>query len=636
MAHTPALSRRHLLQAAGGALAGSSLRPRLVAQSPAPSPVAIARCRSFGREFELALEGCLDAIGGIGDLVRGKTVAIKPNLTGSAQSVPPRREMPFRTDPDTLLAVATLIARNGAKRIRIIEGFFPVTQELEYWAAYGLDIHAINNCGCPVEWENTNHMGQGAGYARMTVPHGGYLFPAFDLNHSYRDCDVYVSLSKLKNHWLAGVTMGLKNNFGITPASLYGGDAGPGGNEAPKKYRGETLHNGTTPIAQDVPRELDPGSPREPGYRIPRIIADLCAARPIDLSIIDGIETIRGGEGPWNPGVQWVKPGVLLVGRNATGADAAGAAVMGYDPRAEQGTPPFAARSNYGGAANHLLLAEAAGLGSADLAQIEIAGLSLEEAKFDFGPGPLGQPVEVPGAELAAYSAASGTGMLAPGSIFSAWGKGIATQIRVAEARGQLDLNGVAIDVTDSAGVTRPARMLFASPGQANAVLDELLVPGPATVTLTTEDGRRLASTERIYAVAPAVFTADGSGRGVAAAYVVRQSGPDQYTDLVFACSAGPEIVSCQPAAVGLGAEGDVSVLVLFLTGMGRLSSPAGVEVRIGGQPLEILFAGAQSQYDGLDQVNVRLPRSLAGQGEVTVQVIVDGEPSNPVIISLA
>jgi hypothetical protein len=29
------------------------------------------------------------------------------------------------------------------------------------------------------------------------VPYGGYVFPAFDLNHSYEDCDVFVSLAKM-------------------------------------------------------------------------------------------------------------------------------------------------------------------------------------------------------------------------------------------------------------------------------------------------------------------------------------------------------------------------------------------------------------------------------------------------------
>jgi len=46
-------------------------------------------------------------------------------------------------------------------------------------------------------------MGQGKQYARMKVPSDPYMFPSYDLNHSFQDCDVYVSMSKLKNHWMA-------------------------------------------------------------------------------------------------------------------------------------------------------------------------------------------------------------------------------------------------------------------------------------------------------------------------------------------------------------------------------------------------------------------------------------------------
>jgi hypothetical protein len=42
---------------------------------------------------------------------------------------------------------------------------------------------------------------------------------------------------------------------------------------------------------------------------------------------------------------------------------------------------------------NTLLLAEAAGLGSADLKRIEIAGLKLKDATTNFGPGPIGRRV---------------------------------------------------------------------------------------------------------------------------------------------------------------------------------------------------------------------------------------------------
>ena len=58
------------------------------------------------------------------------------------------------------------------------------------------------------------------------LPWGGYVFPYYVLNHSYEDTDVYVSLAKLKNHATAGVTLSLKNSFGIQPNSLYGDDAG--------------------------------------------------------------------------------------------------------------------------------------------------------------------------------------------------------------------------------------------------------------------------------------------------------------------------------------------------------------------------------------------------------------------------
>jgi hypothetical protein len=60
-------------------------------------------------------------------------------------------------------------------------------------------------------------------------------------------------------------------------------------------------------------------------------------------------------------------------------------AVMSYDPRASRGSSPFLNGDN------GLLLAEAAGLGSADLSKIEIAGLPLKDAKTNFGPGPAGR-----------------------------------------------------------------------------------------------------------------------------------------------------------------------------------------------------------------------------------------------------
>ena len=176
-----------------------------------------------------------------------------------------------------------------------------------------------------------------------------------------------------------------KNNFGNTPCSLYGGDCGPDGNEDPKQERGPVCHNGAIHPPKGVPQELKPDSPRDSGYRVPRICVDLVGVRPVDLSIVDGIESIRGGEGAWNKGVKMVKPDLLLVGRNAVCVDTVCTAVMGHDPKADRGASPFLRGDNT------LKLAEAVGIGTCDLARIEVAGLPIKEAVYSgYGAGATG------------------------------------------------------------------------------------------------------------------------------------------------------------------------------------------------------------------------------------------------------
>jgi len=65
--------------------------------------------------------------------------------------------------------------------------------------------------------------------------------------------------------------------------------------------------------------------------RVPRTIVDENLARPVHLAIVDGITTIRGGEGWWNAGIAPIDPGVIVAGFNALSTDAVAAAVMGFD-----------------------------------------------------------------------------------------------------------------------------------------------------------------------------------------------------------------------------------------------------------------------------------------------------------------
>jgi uncharacterized protein (DUF362 family) len=379
----PNPTRRDLLTSATAGIAALGASNLMRASAPASS-VAIVRCRNYA-DFTTQLSSAFDHIGGIQKLVRGKTVALKVNLTGNPKYWPLTPDLPYRTNPASIASTVHLFAQAGAARVRIIESFFPPDQDLALWARYGIDVNAINSLGVKVDWENVQNLGKYKQYVHLKVPWGGYMYPAYHLNQAFTECDVYASLSKLKNHWIGGVTMSMKNNFGNTPCSFYGGDCGPSGNEHPTSERVAVLHEGTTKAPAGVDAELHPDSPRDPGYRVPRVTVDQIGIRPVDLAIVDGIETVRGGEGPWLPGLERMTPGLILAGRNPVCTDAVGMAVMSYDPRADRGTSPFIRGDNM------LKLAEAVGIGTTDLNRIEVVGVPIHDARINFGPGAVGK-----------------------------------------------------------------------------------------------------------------------------------------------------------------------------------------------------------------------------------------------------
>jgi uncharacterized protein (DUF362 family) len=212
----------------------------------------------------------------------------------------------------------------------------------------------------------------------LTTPHGGHVFRAFDLNHSYRDCDVFVSVAKMKEHLTAGVTLSMKNCFGITPCTIYGDHAGVDAPGLVPLGGRLFLHTGERQPSKSAPSENDPNSPRDGGYRVPAIVADLVAARPIDLAIIDGIRTQTKGETPGVEGSIPVAPGVLIAGTNCVSTDAVATAVMGFDPMADRGRTPFEHCDST------LRLAEELGVGSRDLSRIEVIGAPIEKVVFNF------------------------------------------------------------------------------------------------------------------------------------------------------------------------------------------------------------------------------------------------------------
>jgi uncharacterized protein (DUF362 family) len=226
--------------------------------------------------------------------------------------------------------------------------------------------------------ENTNYLGLGKRYHKFTPPNGGHMFPEYWLNHSYQDCDVFVSIAKMKEHATAGITLSMKNLFGITPCTIYGDGAGEDEPSLlPKGGRGSVIHSARRPPSKSVPG-AHANAPGDGGSRVPMVVADLCAARPIHLAIIDGIESMAGGEGPWIGNCVHISPGLLAVGTNAVTTDAVAASLMGFDPMADRGKVPFE-RSD-----STLRLGEQHGIGTRDLSRIEVIGGRIEDLRFDF------------------------------------------------------------------------------------------------------------------------------------------------------------------------------------------------------------------------------------------------------------
>jgi hypothetical protein len=272
------------------------------------------------------------------------------------------------------MALGALLFDAGAKRVRLVESTNrpQPPEKVLGWA--GWDVNALLALG-NVELEDTRNLGRGKRYAHLKVPCGGHLYSSFEVNHSYADTDVMVSLAKLKQHATTGITLAMKNLFGMTPNSLYGDQAG---SEDALAGRGP-LHDPQGMGQRRPPGEKSGNFPLDPGYRVPRIVADICAARPIHLSIIDGITAMRGGEGPWSGEVSFTTPHVLLAGLNPVSTDAVGTAVMGFaDPRAKRGTPPYEPGDN------HLVLAEELSVGTADLTKIEVLGQSIAQARYPY------------------------------------------------------------------------------------------------------------------------------------------------------------------------------------------------------------------------------------------------------------
>lgn len=201
-------------------------------------------------------------------------------------------------------------------------------------------------------------------------------------------------------------------------------------------------------------------------------------------------------------------------------------------------------------------------------------------------------------------------GTIAPGSFASLFGA------QLPEAAAQ-------VAVVDYTGQERPAQLFYSGPTQINFLTPAGTRPGGAVLRIYSGNTLQTSALINVASVAPGLFSASADGQGLAAA-VVTTVHPD-----------GTQTYELATTPITLAADGTIVVVSFYGTGIRNVSGAEQVTATINGTALEVLYAGAQSEYPGLDQVNVKLPPSLAGSGEVDVTLTIAGKPANTVRLNI-
>ena len=159
------------------------------------------------------------------------------------------------------------------------------------------------------------------------VPGGGLMFKQYLLPESVIDTDAFVSVQPMKNHAFMGVTLSLKNLFGLPPMEPYG------------RARPYFHHF----------------------IRLSYVLVDLGTLIRPALNIIDGLVGQSGRE--W--GGEGRVCDTLVAGDHTIATDACGAYLMGFHPLIDWPNQPFVRDRSA------LRVAHDHGFGTADVAKID-------------------------------------------------------------------------------------------------------------------------------------------------------------------------------------------------------------------------------------------------------------------------
>ncbi len=141
--------------------------------------------------------------------VTGKCVLLKPNLVDHIPGVP------INTHPLLIVAAAECFRRLGAKRVIVAEGPGHQRDTDLVLRATGLALQ-LKERRIPIVDLNRDEVAKvrlRADYSRLKN---------LSLPRTVLDADFIVSMPKVKTHHWAGVTLSLKNVFGVVPGLKYG------------------------------------------------------------------------------------------------------------------------------------------------------------------------------------------------------------------------------------------------------------------------------------------------------------------------------------------------------------------------------------------------------------------------------
>ena len=277
-----------------------------------------------------------------------------------------------------------------------------------------------------------------------------------------------------------------------------------------------------------------------------------------------------------------------------------------------------------------------------DLADDLVVGIPLEDRSRQDAPTLIdtGAIIFRAGvAYMATVDAASFREPTAPDAIVSVFGEDLASGVgQPSETPLPEELLGTSVEVTDSAGVTRLSKLFFVSRKQVNLLLPPETALGVATVNVRKTPSPRgfwRGHKIKVAAISPGIFTASATGQGVAAGLVLRvKPGGEQTFDPLFDAATG------SPVPIDMvGIPLDEVFLLLFGTGIRGFNSE--VTATLDGKPVTVLGAAKQSEFAGLDQVNLGpVPRDFAGAGGgqaalYDIDLLVDGQATNTVQVSI-